>query len=198
MIRDPRLDRLRTLLGERPTWRVIRREGGREAAVGVIMRNPADPEILLIKRAERVGDPWSGHMAFPGGNRSSSDADLAETFVRETREETGIELAPASSILGALDLVAPVSPRLPPIYITPFVAVVPPATRAVPDRREVVDAFWIPLEFLRDERNAHDFLYESDVLRRTFPAVKFGDHVIWGLTHRILSQFLEVAEHAGY
>lgn len=165
--------------------------------MGVLVRPASDPEILLIKRAERAGDPWSGHMAFPGGTRSLSDEDLADTLVRETVEETGIRLERGSSIIGQLDIVAPASPRLPPIHVAPFVASVPHTTLAVPDQREVVDAFWIPLSFLRDERNAREFLLEIDAVPRSFPSFRYRDHVIWGLTHRILAQFIERAEEAG-
>ena len=50
----------------------------REAAVAVILRElqPRHPEILFIQRAEKEGDPWSGHMAFPGGHRDPTDDDL--------------------------------------------------------------------------------------------------------------------------
>ena len=193
---DQPLDRLRDRLRRRTVPAVERPPQGREAAVGVVLRDVSDPEVLLIRRAERAGDPWSGHMAFPGGLSAPDDADLAHTLIRETREETGIVL-PKAAILGPLDPVAPATPRLPPIVIAPFVARVPAGTPATPDLREVVDAYWIPLSYLRDERNAHDFLYEADALRYRFPSVRFGEHVIWGLTHRILQQFLGLADEAG-
>lgn len=169
----------------------------REAAVAVIVRDVADPELLLIKRAERAGDPWSGHIAFPGGTRSPADADLLATAYRESLEETGIPLGQVGRLLGALDVVAPSTPRLPPIRIAPFVVAVPHATQATPDRLEVVDTFWVPFSHLRDERNAREFLLEIESTRRSFPSVQWNDHVIWGLTHRILTQFLEIAREAG-
>lgn len=52
-----------------------------------------DPEILFIKRAGRVGDRWSGHVAFPGGRRDPPDVDDRATAIRETREEVGLDLA---------------------------------------------------------------------------------------------------------
>ncbi len=59
-------------------------------------------EGLFIKRAQQAGDPWSGQIALPGGRREPADADLLATAVRETREETGIELTGVEQ-LGALD-----------------------------------------------------------------------------------------------
>lgn len=199
MMDDMRIRRLRELLHAPAAAPAIPADDrARQAAVGVLLREAGDPEILLVRRAERAGDPWSGHMAFPGGNRAPTDVDLRDTLVRETDEETGIRLEPADSIVGALDVVEPVSPRLPRIYIAPFVATVPPDTIAEPDQQEIVDAFWIPLSFLRDERNAKDFLLEIDAVPRRFPSVRYGEHVIWGLTHRILRQFLDVAGRAGF
>jgi 8-oxo-dGTP pyrophosphatase MutT (NUDIX family) len=163
----------------------------------VVVREAADPELLLIRRAERVGDPWSGHIAFPGGTRRQQDADLLATALRETHEETGIPLSVVGALLGPLDPVLPATPHLPPIIIAPFVATVPSATSATPDMQEVVDVFWIPLSHLRDARNTREFLLELEQGSRRFPSVHFGEHVIWGLTHRILVQFLELAEFAG-
>src|SRR5262245_28580055 len=62
------------------------------ASVALIVRGRADLGVLLIKRAKREGDPWSGHMALPGGRRDPKDASLIETAAREAREETGVDL----------------------------------------------------------------------------------------------------------
>ncbi|MGH7524260.1 MAG: NUDIX domain-containing protein, partial [Gemmatimonadales bacterium] len=64
------------------------------AAVALVLAEEPD-RLLLIRRAEREGDPWSGHLALPGGRRQESDSDLLATATRETREETGIHLEPS-------------------------------------------------------------------------------------------------------
>lgn len=51
-----------------------------------------DPEVLFIKRAARVGDRWTSHIALPGGKRETDDSSDRATSIRETREETGLEL----------------------------------------------------------------------------------------------------------
>ena len=51
-----------------------------------------DPEVLFIKRAARVGDLWTGHVALPGGKRDPEDEDDRATAIRETSEEIGLDL----------------------------------------------------------------------------------------------------------
>ena len=74
----------------------------RQAAVAIIMRETQrGPEILFIQRAVKEGDPWSGHMAFPGGHKDPVDDSLQDAAMRETLEETGLSLI-GSDYLGAL------------------------------------------------------------------------------------------------
>lgn len=49
-------------------------------------------EVLFIKRAARAGDRWTSHVALPGGRRDPDDVDDMAASVRETREETGLQL----------------------------------------------------------------------------------------------------------
>ena len=162
------------------------------ASVALVVRpQPRDLELLVIKRATRVGDPWSGHMAFPGGRREPRDRSDRETAERETQEEVGIELERAGRLLGPLQ---PVAPRAggPLIVVTPFVFAVP-ADVAVTSNHEVAAAFWIPLAQLSEPGAATEYLHaleDGEELR--FPAIAYESLVIWGLTHRIMSEFLEV------
>lgn len=194
---DASLERLRIALARRPALELARDAGHIEAAVALILRPRAEPEVLLIKRAERASDPWSGHMALPGGRRASEDADLVATAFRESREEVGIDPGTVGELLGALDDVAPATRRLPAIIISPFVAAVPPSAEAVPDGREVQDAVWVPLGALRDEAAVSEILIEISGGKRSFPSLRYRHYEIWGLTHRILTQFLELAQDAG-
>jgi 8-oxo-dGTP pyrophosphatase MutT (NUDIX family) len=169
-----------------------RYEGAREAAVSVLVRAHDELEVLLIKRAEHETDPWSGHMALPGGRRDRDDVDLLHTAVRETEEEVGVAISRDMQLLGALDEVSPRNPRLPPIIIAPFAFAVPVDTTPVIDTKEVEAAIWVPLSALRDESARSEILITLEGGARSFPSLKYGDYVIWGLTHRILLQFLEI------
>lgn len=195
---DPRLALLRGALQRRPAARLPRAPNTIEAAVALIVRPRESLELLLIKRAEHEGDPWSGHIALPGGRRHAEDEDLLATAMRETAEETAVPLARTGRFLGALDEVEPRTPRLPPIVIAPFVLAVGPDTTAVPDPREVDAALWVPLEALRDPAAASELLIDlEEGERRAFPSLRYGNHVIWGLTHRILLDFMDIAEECG-
>jgi 8-oxo-dGTP pyrophosphatase MutT (NUDIX family) len=197
MIIDPRLLRLRQRLEQRPAARITHPAGAREAAVALVLRPRKELELLLIKRSLHPTDPWSGHMALPGGRRDPVDRSLLETALRETREETSVDIPHAGGLLGALDEVHPQSTRLPSITIAPFVVGVHPDTRAYPDPREVAAALWVPLPALRDPGAVAEILVDLEEGSQAFPAFRYGPHIIWGLTHRILLQFLEVADEPG-
>lgn len=197
MIDDARLALLRRALEQRPAARQPRGTGVSEAAVALVLRPREELELLLIKRAEHERDPWSGHMALPGGRRDFADEDLLATAFRETHEETGVPLVRTGALLGALDELHPRNPRLPRIVIAPFVVGVPAETAAAPDAREVDAALWIPLSALRDPEAVSEILIELEDGRRAYPSLRYREYVIWGLTHRILTQFLGVAERCG-
>jgi 8-oxo-dGTP pyrophosphatase MutT (NUDIX family) len=189
---DTRFLELRRVFDQHAPRAAERYEGAREAAVAVLVRAHDELELLLIKRAEHEADPWSGHMALPGGRRDDSDQDLLHTAVRETEEEVGVAIRRDMQLIGALDEVSPRNPRLPPLIIAPFVFAVPIDTTPTIDTREVEAAIWVPLSALRDESAASEILISLEGGSRAFPSLRVGDYVIWGLTHRILVRFLEI------
>lgn len=196
MNEDPRLRALHDALTRRPPVRGPRDPSLAEAAVLLAVRATDPLELLLIERAEKEGDPWSGHMALPGGRREPDDRDLLATALRETMEETRIQV-PQEAVLGALDEVRPSVRRRFSIMIAPFVAVVPAHTTAVPAPAEVETALWVPLPHLASEEAVDEILIELEEESLSFPALSYQDYIIWGLTHRILTRFMEVAKDAG-
>ncbi len=197
LLTQPRIHSLRSALEALDAPEPVASEvdpRAREAAVALVLRDRGGLEVLLIKRAEIDGDPWSGHMALPGGKRDPTDSSLIYTAIREAREETGLELASHGLHLGRLSLVAPRTPRLPPLYITPHVFAVPGSSRAVPDPGEVEEVLWVPLTTLASPTVRGEVTIRFGPESRDFPALRIENRIVWGLTHRILTEFLKVIE----
>lgn len=162
-----------------------------EAAVALVIRARERLEFLLIKRAAHERDPWSGHMALPGGRWDRTDSGLYATAMRETLEETAVDLATVGTPLGRLDDVEPASPRLPRMRIAPFVFGVPADIEARVASPELENVYWIPLDLLAAPDTAAETRIHFTGFSKTFPSYSVvGEHV-WGLTHRILTGFLE-------
>lgn len=159
----------------------------RWAAVAVILA-PDPDSLLLVRRAERSGDPWSGQMALPGGRREG-DEDLLFTAIRETEEEVGLILPP-EALVGVLDDMEPRTPVLPPIAVRPYVFHLErrPALGHISD--EIAATHWVPLaNLLSDEFYASaDVVVRSQQLR--VPAFRLEEGTVWGMTERILSDLL--------
>ena len=143
-----------------------------------------------MKRVERVGDPWSGHISLPGGRDDASDPDLLATAIRETHEELGIDLAGAR-LLGSLPVLSPLTSGPSGIEVTPFVFVTHAAVEPQPGP-EAASAFWLPIELAAS--GALDDTYTYPGTTRTFPSWRFEGHTIWGLTWRILGDLLQAAQ----
>jgi 8-oxo-dGTP pyrophosphatase MutT (NUDIX family) len=169
---------------------------GRHAAVAAILREgAAGAEVLLIRRAERAGDPWSGHMAFPGGRRDESDRDPYDTAVRETREEVGIDLGADGTLLGRLaDVDAYARTRRTGLVVTPFVFALAREVVLTPDPIEVAETVWVPLSPLAGGEGAGMVPYEVEGHTVDLPCWRVDGRVVWGLTHRMLGMLFEALE----
>lgn len=194
LLSHPRLARLARSLAERPGALAEPERPVRYAAVLLLLRTAnGSPELLLIRRAEFEGDPWSGQIALPGGRQEPGDATLEDTALRETFEETAIDVrASGGRVLGSLDEVYPRTPVLPPIVVRPYVAVVPPDVSIVPSH-EVAEAFWVPLATLDDPSASGEGTVVVQGAERRVSCFWCGDarqYLVWGLTERILRQFL--------
>jgi 8-oxo-dGTP pyrophosphatase MutT (NUDIX family) len=148
-------------------------------------------ELLLILRADHPRDPWSGQVALPGGRRNVSDATLQDTAVRETLEETGIDLAHDGVVLGTLDELRPRTPVLPPIIVTPFVAIAPPDL-GLTISDELADAFWAPWSIFADPTITDERTISVRGSDWKVASYLVGERIVWGMTERMLRQLAQV------
>ena len=164
------------------------------AAVALILGDgQGGIELLFIRRAEHADDPWSGQVAFPGGRSEPGEDDLRTTAIRESREEIGVDLEEDARYIGALDELRATA-RLRPLSlaITPYVFRL--ARR--PDLRlshEVRSAHWLSLEALLDPACQQTFEYAYSGTALSFPCIRMGELVIWGLTYRMFLEFSSLA-----
>jgi len=162
-----------------------------EAAVAILQTREEEESILLIRRAEREGDSWSGHWSFPGGRRDREDRDLLETALRELEEECGIRLGRER-----LETTLPhrVARRKAPPYLTvaPFVFRVEGQLPTVLDPREAAGAAWVPLDRLRDPGAHRLRAVPHRPANMLFPAVDLCGPPLWGFTYRLITSWLDL------
>lgn len=183
-------EKVREYVARNPPQR-ISEAGTIEAAVAIILTagDSADPEVLLIKRAENEGDPWSGQIALPGGRRDPGDLSLLDTACREAREETAADLAP-DDLLGELDDLHPRTPVLPPVVVRPFVFGLKQKW-AVEISSEATLHLWVSLNSLR--AGATTSTVEVRGTDSRVPSYVVDGHVVWGMTERILRPIIQLA-----
>jgi 8-oxo-dGTP pyrophosphatase MutT (NUDIX family) len=163
-----------------------------QASVALVLRAREPLEVLLIKRARSERDPWSGHMALPGGRRDEADGDLLRTAIREALEETGVDLGRDGRPLGRLEDVAPASPRLPKLTITPYVFGVAASVEARVASGEVASVHWTSVSELSRPSTRSMIEIPLPGGSRSFPSFLVDGEHVWGLTYRILERFLQL------
>jgi 8-oxo-dGTP pyrophosphatase MutT (NUDIX family) len=170
---------------------LIRDDGLPRAAVLLpLYDNGGDLHVLFTVRSELV-EHHKGQISFPGGAHDATDPDLRFTAVRETFEEVGVAMDHVD-VIGQLDEMITVSNFL----VRPFVGVItqPGPYPFAHSEIEVAEILEVPLTHLRDDVNVvvEPRLYQGrEIIAYSY---RFGDHLIWGATARILRQFLELLE----
>ena len=159
------------------------------AAVVVLLKaTNQEFQVLFVKRAEKTGDPWSGQTALPGGKRDTKDRDLKATVVRETLEETRINLLEGCRFLGAMEPVRSI--QKPEMQILPFVVLLE-KEQAIKLNEELTEYFWTPLKELAEHKGTVKFSFGE------YPAYIIENYVIWGLTYRIMQNLLSLVSSIG-
>ncbi|MGB8332220.1 MAG: CoA pyrophosphatase [Polyangiales bacterium] len=164
------------------------------AAVAVLLREAAaGPEVLFIRRAEHPSDPWSGHMAFPGGRQATGDTTLLDTAIRETREEVGLDLSRQAENIGQLDDLQAIARGKPQeTVIRPFVFEVHGQSPIRLQAQEVAEALWAPLLplYRGDVDTVRPYRWQGTQI--DFPAYDVDGRVVWGLTYQMLRSLFRI------
>lgn len=198
---------LDALLGKLALARLAREEGpeharpaegvsepGARAAVAAILRERpgGEAELFFIQRAEHPKDPWSGHIAFPGGRHEPTDASLLATAIRETQEEVGLDLTRAELVGRLPDVPAFSRSKRGRLVVTPWVFAMR-GEPAVTPNEEVQSVIWTPFSTLArgEGRGTYAFTYEDKPYELPCIRLEPGQKVLWGMTYRMLETMLE-------
>jgi 8-oxo-dGTP pyrophosphatase MutT (NUDIX family) len=189
---------VRQVLAQREAGQITPEAQDRRAAVSIVLRAaPTGVTVLLIRRARHPRDPWSGHMAFPGGRQNPDDPDELFTAMRETREEVGLDLARDADLLGRLDDLRAIAEGRPVnLTISPFVFELKREPGLVLSA-EVEEVVWAELDPIYRGDCDTCMEYSREPLSMKLPAWDVHGRIVWGLTHRMLSSLLE-ALASGY
>ena len=188
------LDAVRRALEFEPT--PLHQDGVRRAAVAMILDDRLD--VLLTQRAERPGDPWSGHLSFPGGHVEPADPSDLGAAIRETEEEVELSL-PTSSFIGPLTPIPTRGRGVPRRIISPFVFHIDDLTitRDLTPNDEVAAVHHVPLPFLLSGEGRSHFTLQHQGTGWTLPQVRLGDVRLWGLTLQIVDELLDRLDGRG-
>ena len=167
--------------------------GRPRAAVLLLLYYRAGEEYILFTLRTQQVERHKGQISFPGGAADAEDADERATALRETFEEVGVRPEDVE-IIGELDEM----PAISGFVVSFFVGVltVPPPRVFLGDPYEVEEVLEVPLRHLLDKANTYQELRQVGGREVLVDCYRFGEHVIWGLTARMLTQFLDLASSA--
>ncbi|GAA3911701.1 CoA pyrophosphatase [Litoribacillus peritrichatus] len=177
-----------------------------QASVAIIFRETASHklEVLMIQRSVNEQDPWSGHMAFPGGKKSTRDQNSLTTAIRETTEETGIQLSKHQCLGRLSDVLTRTHSRKKLMKIKPwvfFIAANDPMKTNIRLNHEAEQYYWLPCSLFTQHNRTHfhwpliaigQFKYSIRL-----PSYVFKKNKIWGLSLMMIDELCHIIQHQG-
>ena len=160
-----------------------------QASVALVFR--PGPQLLFIRRSEHPNDPWSGHIALPGGRVDPTDIGPRQTAMRETVEEVGIDLKPTQYLGRLNDCVSPIRLHPPKLIISAFVFATNDPKPAIEINHEVAEVFWFDWQRLIDNEGRTTMPYKWKTHDLSLPCVQLDSALIWGLTLHIIDDLLK-------
>lgn len=157
------------------------------AAVAIIRCEQPMTSYLLLRRAAHPEDPWSGHFSFPGGRKDPIDSTLLETCLRETREETGIQLK-AEQLIQTLKPEPAGHSFNHLIWVQPFLFSLSERPQIILDDTEIANSSWISAEkFATPSCHSKTEMIPGKI----FPTYPLHDYYLWGFTYKLLLKIIE-------
>jgi 8-oxo-dGTP pyrophosphatase MutT (NUDIX family) len=159
----------------------------RHASVCVLVAEALPiPHICFIRRAQWGGDPWSEHIAFPGGSRLGDETAL-QTVRREVHEEVGVSISENAELAQLPQLRIRLAGRERLLLLDSFVCHLTGPLPALRPGPEVASAFWTPVSELWDAQNLDHLVLgdRGDVL--VYPAIRLPQGTVFGITLRVLT-----------
>lgn len=167
-------------------------ERTRAAVAMILCQGTDDIEVLFIQRATHDQDPWSGHIAFPGG-KLEADEQECEAACRETWEETGMDLEEGHYIGRLSDIVGANLP----VRVSCCLFEIDRDKHVPQLNDEVSDLFWVPLSVLNAPENHQLSTVAFGEKSFEVPAIRLpvdNKPVLWGITYRLVMQLIDVMD----
>jgi 8-oxo-dGTP pyrophosphatase MutT (NUDIX family) len=182
------------LAHHRPRKKALRAVLKRSAVAMILREQDGHAEILMIKRAECHGDPWSGHMAFPGGRMEPHDRHGLDVAIRETHEEIGLNLRDREPCIGRLsELMTHLQLRRRPMVVSPYLFRMEREVEFEPNH-EVAEVIWVPLGFLLNRSNREIMHWQRGKVPVSLPCYYYRGRRIWGLSLMMLDELLTLLD----
>ena len=181
------------LLQQHNPRRIPGRRWMTRCGVAVLLDEHADEglRVLLMRRAKRPGDPWSGDMSFPGGRMAPTDPAPIHTAIRETAEEVGIRIRENDALGRMSDVMTRKHEHWRPMVVTPHVF----RLTSAPDiklNHEAVDVVQVPLAYFAERSNRQLMHWQTGRVTWQMPCFFYEDCRIWGLTLYMLRELVQL------
>jgi len=188
----PKPDLSSTLLHVKEELASIHRSGDGdhvEAVVAILLWDEPRRglQTLLVQRAEREGDPWSGQIGLPGGRVKQAFESPRAALHREVEEEVGIKLEEVGVELGSLSVGQPmrriemrVQPWVYGLRVKPHIAT----------GSEIAGSFWVNLTELPSKMKRSEVTIRDEP--RSVESFLVEGKIVWGFTYRVLTELIPI------
>ena len=157
------------------------------ASVAILVAGADEaPSICLVRRAKWAGDPWSEHIALPGGRRQGEETPV-QTARREVNEEVGVAIGGGEEPAALPQLRIRLAGRERILLLDSFVCRLAGESPPLRCSSEVDSAFWVPLADLWNPANLDCLALADRGDTLLYPALRLPQGTVFGITLRVLT-----------